>query len=86
MSNLDKYAIVFYPLRKGRRYVALHPSVICPVITSAIKQGRYIGVHTIAALAEDKFWLDLPPGEFGESLGAHIREHRKTTYSMLSGF
>ena len=80
MSIPDKYAIVFYPLRKGRRrYVALHPSVICPVITSAIKQDRYLGVHTIEALAEDKFWSDLPPGEFGESLGAHIREHRKTT-------
>ena len=85
MSNLDKYAIVFYPLRKGRRYVALHPSDICPVITSAIKQGRYLGVHTIAAIVEDRFWRDLPPGEFGESLAAHIREHRKTTYSMLSG-
>ena len=85
MSILDKYAIVFYPLRKGRRYVALHPSDTCPVITSAIKQGRYLGTHTIGLLASDGFWQDLPPGEFGESLAAHIREHRKATSSMLSG-
>lgn len=85
MSNLDQYAIVFYPLRPGRRYVALYPSTICPVILNAIKQGRYLGTHTIGRLASDGFWQDLPPGEFGESLAAHIREHRKATSSMLSG-
>ena len=77
------YALVYYPTPQGRRYVSLHPDENCTVIVNARATGRYLGVFSEDALADDAFWESHPYAERGEDLSTRIQWAKRNRKILL---